>query len=42
MIVTVMMNLMMKMGDSILSESVRIFIDDCVCIYMERFDLRKT
>jgi hypothetical protein len=36
-----MMILMMKIRDSILSESVRIFIHDCVCIYVETLRPKK-
>lgn len=36
-----MMILMMKMGDRILWHSVRIYIDDCVCIYVETFRPKK-
>jgi hypothetical protein len=40
MTVIVMMILMMKMADNILSESVRIFIYDCLCIYEEMSNVK--
>jgi hypothetical protein len=36
-----MMILMMKMGKSILSQSVRIFTNDFICIYIESFRPKK-
>jgi hypothetical protein len=43
MTVTVMMKLMMmvKMGDGVLSESMRIFINDYVCVYVEMYRPKK-